>query len=49
MNKSISGIETVFFLTDPEYAAINASIIREIHKNGGHIESFVTNAEMLVS
>ncbi|MCR9174204.1 MAG: pantetheine-phosphate adenylyltransferase [bacterium] len=49
MNKSISGIETVFFLTDQEYSAINASIIREIHKNGGPIESFVTNPEILVS
>ncbi|PWL29480.1 MAG: pantetheine-phosphate adenylyltransferase [Fluviicola sp. XM-24bin1] len=49
MNKSISGIETVFFLTDQEYSAINASIIREIHKNGGPIEAFVTNPELLVS
>ncbi|XOV68370.1 MAG: pantetheine-phosphate adenylyltransferase [Fluviicola sp.] len=49
MNKSISGIETVFFLTDQEYSAINASIIREIHKNGGPIDAFVTNPELLVS
>ena len=49
MNKSISGIETVFFLTDQDYSAINASIIREIHKNGGPIEAFVTNPELLVS
>ena len=48
MNKAISGIETVFFLTDQEYSAINASIIREIHKNGGPIDTFVTNPEMLV-
>jgi pantetheine-phosphate adenylyltransferase len=48
MNKAISGIETVFFLTDQEYAAINASIIREIYKNGGPIDSFVTNPELLV-
>jgi pantetheine-phosphate adenylyltransferase len=49
MNQAISGIETVFLLTDPEYAAVNASIIREIHKNGGPIGAFVTNPEMLVS
>ncbi len=49
MNKSISGVETIFFLTDQEYSAINASIIREIYKNGGQIEAFVTNPEMLVS
>lgn len=48
MNNSISGIETVFFLTAQEYSAINSSIIREIHKNGGPIDAFVTNPEILV-
>ena len=48
MNLDISGIETVFFLTEQRYSAINSSIIREIHKNGGPIESFVTNPELLV-
>ncbi len=48
MNETISGIHTVFFLTDQEYAAINSSIVREIHKNGGSIDAFVTNAHLLV-
>lgn len=48
MNRDISGIETVFFLTDQEYSAINSSIIREIYKNNGPIDSFVTNPEILV-
>lgn len=48
MNKTIAGIETVFFLTDPEYGAINATIVREIHKNSGPIDAFVTNSEILV-
>lgn len=48
MNKDISGIETVFFLTDQAYSAINSTIIREIHKNGGPISAFVTNPEILV-
>jgi len=48
MNKDISGIETVFFLTDQKYSAINSSIIREIDKNGGPIGAFVTNAHILV-
>lgn len=34
-------IETVFLLTEPEYAAINASIVREIHRNGGDIKPFI--------
>lgn len=48
MNNQLSGIETVFFLTDPEYAAINATIVREIYKNNGDITHFVTNAHLLV-
>lgn len=48
MNFDISEIETVFFLTDQRYAAINSTIIREIHKNGGAIDKFVTNPHLLV-
>jgi pantetheine-phosphate adenylyltransferase len=48
MNESLSGIETVFLLTDQEFAAINATIVREIFKNKGDIDQFVTNAHLLV-
>ncbi len=42
MNKTMDpGIETVFLLTAPEYAAINSSIVREIIKNGGDVSEFV--------
>lgn len=48
MNNSISGIETVFFLTDQIHSAISSSIIREIHFNGASIDQFVTKSELLV-
>lgn len=48
MNFSISSIQTVFFLTNQEYSAINSSIIREIYSNGGPIDAFVTHPELLV-
>ena len=48
MNTTLSGIETVFLLTNQEYAAINATIVREIFKNDGDISLFVTNANLLV-
>lgn len=48
MNKEISGIETVFFLTEQKYSAINSSIIREIYLNEGPIDAFVTNPDLLV-
>ncbi|MEY4602787.1 MAG: hypothetical protein RIT43_79 [Bacteroidota bacterium] len=48
MNATMSGITTVFFLTEQEYASINSTIVREIHRNGGNIEPFVTNPHLLV-
>ncbi len=49
MNQQLAEIETVFFMTDPVVSAISASIVREISKNGGIIEQFVTNSHLLVS
>jgi pantetheine-phosphate adenylyltransferase len=34
-------LETVFLITSPEYASISSSIIREVHKYGGDIKSFL--------
>lgn len=48
MNYEISGVDSVFFMTVPEYTAINSTIVREIYKGGGNIDLFVTNAEKLV-
>ena len=42
MNKAISpGIETVFFLSAPEYAALSSSVVRDILRNGGDVSKFV--------
>ncbi len=48
MNEMLSGIVTLFFLTDQAYSAVNATIVREIYRNHGDISHFVTNAELLV-
>ncbi|MDH5366749.1 MAG: pantetheine-phosphate adenylyltransferase [Cyclobacteriaceae bacterium] len=34
-------LETVFLITSPEYAAINSSIIREVHKYNGDVSDFL--------
>lgn len=34
-------VETVFFMTSEEHALIAASIVREIHRYGGDVSSFV--------
>lgn len=42
MNKKLhSDVETVFFLTSPEYSSISSTIVREIIKNGGDVSKFI--------
>ncbi|MDB4090810.1 pantetheine-phosphate adenylyltransferase [Crocinitomicaceae bacterium] len=47
MNYSLEGIDTLFFLTNQELTAISSSIVREIYKNNGSIEQFVSKSELL--
>lgn len=45
MNHSLApDVETVFFLCEPRYAAINATIVRDIIRNGGDASAFVPKA-----
>lgn len=37
-------LETVILFSDPEYAAINSTIVREILKNKGDVKQFVPQA-----
>ncbi len=48
MNRSLSGLESIFLMTAPEFAAINSSIVREIAINGGDITKFVTKPDLLI-
>ena len=34
-------LETVFLITSPQYAPINSSLIREVHKYGGEVSTFL--------
>jgi pantetheine-phosphate adenylyltransferase len=47
MNTAISGIETVFFLSDEKHSALNSSIIREMYNNEADISPFVTFPNLL--
>lgn len=50
MNHAIQPkVETVFLITEATFNHINSTIIRELAKNGGLIDSFVTNSHFLVS
>ncbi len=48
MNRRLANMETVFVLPDANLMEINSTIVREIFKNGGKIDVFVTNADLLV-
>jgi len=42
VNKHLNAdLESVFLITSPEYASINSSIIREVHKYDGDISAFL--------
>ena len=48
INTAISGLETVFFLTDEKYSSLNSSIIRDLYLNKVDISLFVTSPELLL-
>jgi pantetheine-phosphate adenylyltransferase len=44
MNSQLkNGVETMFFMTDAEYSAINSHIVRDILKHGGDASAFLPN------
>ena len=40
-NYKLSGVETVFLITDPEFSYISSSIVREIIENNGNYKKLV--------
>lgn len=48
MNHALNNeIETVFIPCNPSFSAINSTVIRDIHKNGGSITQFVPGSVVL--
>lgn len=45
MNRDmVSGVDTIFLMTSPEFAAISSTIVRDIIRNDGDVSKFVPNA-----
>lgn len=44
MNRSLAGVETVFFLTDPQHAHVSSSLVREVAALGGDVGPYVPAA-----
>ena len=41
INRKLSGIETVFLFTEPEYSAISSSVVRELLHYGKDVSAFL--------
>ncbi|MFZ2238687.1 MAG: pantetheine-phosphate adenylyltransferase [Gordonia amarae] len=42
MNRELSDVETVFLLTDPRYAHVSSSLVKEVAKLGGDVTAFLS-------
>ncbi len=42
MNRSLSGVDTVFLPSDPHYAFVSSSLVKEVFFLGGEIDQFVS-------
>ncbi|MEZ4319079.1 MAG: pantetheine-phosphate adenylyltransferase [Myxococcota bacterium] len=40
-NRDLTGIETLFLLTEPENIFVSSSLVKEIHFNGGDVSRYV--------
>jgi len=48
MNKELaSEVDTIFFVTNPEYSAYSSTIVRDIIRNGGDATKFIPNSIQL--
>lgn len=44
MNRSLSGVDTVFLPSDPRFSFVSSSLVKEVFFLGGDIESYVPHA-----
>ncbi|MFT4128014.1 MAG: pantetheine-phosphate adenylyltransferase [Gordonia sp. (in: high G+C Gram-positive bacteria)] len=42
MNRDLADVETVFLLTDPRYAHVSSSLVKEVAKLGGDVTPFLS-------
>jgi pantetheine-phosphate adenylyltransferase len=41
MNRSLTGIETVFLAGDPQFLHLSSTLVKEVHGLGGDVAGFV--------
>jgi pantetheine-phosphate adenylyltransferase len=45
-NRDLSGVETLFLLSDPQHLFVSSSLVKEIFGNGGDVSSYVPESVM---
>ena len=48
MNRSLSGIDTMFVPSDPQYSFVSSSLVKEVFFLGGEIDQYVPEAVLHV-
>lgn len=48
MNRSLSGIDTMFVMSDPKYSFVSSSLVKEVFFLGGEIDQYVPEAVLHV-
>lgn len=46
MNRSLSGVDTMFLMSDPRFLFVSSSMLKEVYLLGGEIDSYVPSAVM---
>lgn len=44
VNRDLSGVETVFIAADPRFGLVSSSLVRQVARLGGPVESYVSKA-----
>jgi pantetheine-phosphate adenylyltransferase len=48
MNRSLSGVDTVFLPSDPRWSFVSSSLVKEVYNLGGDVSDYVPPAVMRV-
>ena len=48
MNRSLSGVDTVFLPSDPRWSFVSSTLVKEVYSLGGDVTEFVPSAVLRV-
>ena len=42
MNRHLTGVDSVFLITDPAYSYVSSSLVKEVARGGGDVAAFLS-------